>query len=116
MDTVKFKLKLEEERQKLEAELSRIGQRNPSNPDDWEPTFTSSNPQTSSSDEMADKFEQMEQTLALQNAYEDRLKTVNAALARIDNGTYGKCPTCGKDMSLERMEADPAATCACGQG
>ena len=113
MDTTKFKLKLEEERQKLEAELSRTGRRNPSNPADWEPTFASANAQTSSADEMADKFEEMEQTLVLQSAYETRLQTVNTALKRIEDGTYGKC-NCGKDISPERLDADPAATCACG--
>ncbi|TSC78498.1 MAG: hypothetical protein G01um101429_771 [Parcubacteria group bacterium Gr01-1014_29] len=113
MDTTKFKLKLETERQKLEEELTRVGRRNPSRPDDWEPQFTALNEQSSSQDEMADKFEEMEQTLAIQTTYENRLQEVNAALERVENGTYGKC-TCGKDIPLERLEADPAASCMCG--
>lgn len=113
MDTTTFKLKLETERQKLEEELARVGRRNPSRPDDWEPQFTSLNEQQSSQDEMADKFEEMEQTLAIQTTYENRLQEVNNALGRIENGTYGKC-NCGKDIPLERLEADPAASCMCG--
>ena len=62
---------------------------------------------------MADKFEDMEQTLATQAAYESRLGLVNAALDRIEKGTYGKCD-CGKDIPEERLEADPAASCMCG--
>lgn len=113
MNTSKFKLKLEEERQKLEEQLSQVGRRNPSNPDDWEPQFNERNEQTSAQDEMADKFEDMEQTLVLQNAYETRLGIVKEALARIENGTYGRC-NCGKDIPEERLEADPAAGCMCG--
>lgn len=114
MDTSHFKLKLEEERQKLEEQLSRVGRRNPSNPDDWEPQFNERNEQPSAQDEMADKFEDMEQTLALQTTYETRLMAVRDALSRIESGTYGKC-NCGKDIPEERLEADPAASCMCGR-
>lgn len=113
METTTFKLKLEAERQKLEEELGRVGRRNPSRPDDWEPQFTSLNEQQSSQDEMADKFEEMEQTLAIQTTYENRLREVNTALERVEKGTYGKC-NCGKDIPIERLEADPAASCMCG--
>lgn len=114
MDTTKFKLKLEEEKQKLEEQLSQVGRRNPANPTDWEPQFNERNEQASSQDEMADKFEDMEQTLALQTTYETRLMVVRDALERIKNGTYGKC-NCGKDIPIERLEADPAASCMCGE-
>jgi len=113
MDIAKFKLKLKEEQQKLEEQLSQIGRRNPSNPDDWEPQFNERNEQHSAQDEMADKFEDMEQTLALQDTYEKRLAAVRDAIGRIENGTYGKC-NCGKDIPEERLEADPAASCMCG--
>ncbi|MEK7173995.1 MAG: hypothetical protein AAB710_02835 [Patescibacteria group bacterium] len=114
MDTTKFKLRLEEERQKLETALLSVGRRNPENPGDWEPKFNDINAANASQDEMADKFEDMEQTLATQTAYEARLTAVNEALERIKDGAYGKC-NCGKDIPLERMEADPAASCMCGE-
>ena len=114
MDTAKFKIKLEEERQKLEEQLSQVGRRNPSNPNDWEPQFKERNEQPSAQDEMADKFEDMEQTLVLQTTYETHLAAVREALERIENGTYGKC-NCGKDIPEERLEADPAASCMCGK-
>ena len=113
MDTTKFKIKLEEEKQKLEEQLSQVGRRNPANPNDWEPQFKERNEQPSAQDEMADKFEDMEQTLALQTTYETRLAVVREALERIENGTYGKC-NCGKNIPEERLEADPAASCICG--
>ena len=35
---------------------------------------------------------------------------VDAALARIENGTYGTCEVCGKPIDEERLEAVPYAT------
>jgi RNA polymerase-binding protein DksA len=34
---------------------------------------------------------------------------VKAALQRLEDGTYGKCINCGKDIGVERLEAVPAA-------
>ena len=40
------------------------------------------------------------------------LAAVDAALARLDAGTYGTCTTCGKPIGAERLEALPwAALC-----
>jgi RNA polymerase-binding transcription factor DksA len=43
---------------------------------------------------------------------------IDAALDRIDSGTYGRCVTCGSAVPLERLEVRPfAATCvSCQQG
>jgi RNA polymerase-binding protein DksA len=38
------------------------------------------------------------------------LAAIDAALARIEAGTYGKCQNCGQDISPERLEAIPWAT------
>jgi RNA polymerase-binding transcription factor DksA len=38
------------------------------------------------------------------------LRQVGAALRRIEDGTYGRCQECGRDMPLERLEALPYAT------
>jgi RNA polymerase-binding protein DksA len=38
------------------------------------------------------------------------LAEIDAALARIDNGTYGKCERCGNPIGAERLEALPWAT------
>ncbi|HKX48373.1 MAG TPA: TraR/DksA C4-type zinc finger protein [Gaiellaceae bacterium] len=40
------------------------------------------------------------------------LAEIRAALARIEEGTYGLCVTCGKPIAVERLEAVPwAARC-----
>ena len=37
-----------------------------------------------------------------------RLAQIDAALARLDDGEYGYCVTCGEQISAERLALDPA--------
>ena len=39
-----------------------------------------------------------------------RREDIQRALEKIDEGTYGKCESCGKEIPAERLEAVPAAT------
>jgi len=40
------------------------------------------------------------------------VQRIDAALARIDEGEYGFCVTCGEDIAPKRLEFDPATpTC-----
>lgn len=39
-----------------------------------------------------------------------RRTDIGQALQKIDEGTYGKCESCGKEIPAERLEAVPAAT------
>ena len=38
------------------------------------------------------------------------LREIEAALVRIDNGSFGTCVSCGKPIGEERLEAMPYAT------
>ncbi len=38
------------------------------------------------------------------------LVEVDAALARLEAGTYGLCRACGREIGTERLEAVPYAT------
>ncbi len=38
------------------------------------------------------------------------LTEIEAALARIEDGSYGTCATCGKEIGAERLDAVPYAT------
>jgi DnaK suppressor protein len=53
---------------------------------------------------------------ALAGELKDALTEVEAALERVDKGTYGNCARCGQAISPARLEAMPAAqlciTCA----
>ena len=48
-----------------------------------------------------------------------QLAAVEAALGRLDDGTYGVCEVCGEPIAEERLEALPATTrcvrCASGR-
>ncbi len=50
-----------------------------------------------------------ERDLALQSNSQDLLTQVEAAIGRIDEGHYGICARCGKQIPPERLEALPYA-------
>ena len=39
----------------------------------------------------------------------NEVRRIDAALARIDEGAYGFCVTCGEDIAAKRLDLDPAA-------
>ena len=50
--------------------------------------------------------------LALRDRAQQHLELVEAALARLDAGTYGACTNCGRPIAPDRLEAIPwAALC-----
>ena len=51
-------------------------------------------------------FEQ-QRDLALRDRARIQLEQVEAALARLDKGTFGACTNCGKQIPAERLEAIP---------
>ncbi len=56
-------------------------------------------------------FEQ-QRDLALRDRNQDHLNQVEAALRRLDDGTFGACVRCGRPIAAERLEALPwAAHC-----
>jgi RNA polymerase-binding transcription factor DksA len=46
---------------------------------------------------------------ALAGELRDALAEVEAAIARVAEGTYGRCERCGEPISAARLEAKPAA-------
>jgi len=51
-----------------------------------------------------------EKTLALLGNLEEKQYSLSHALAKMDDGTYGKCEVCGQDIIPERLEALPYTT------
>ena len=39
----------------------------------------------------------------------DELAAIDAALLKVENGTYGKCETCGSSIPLQRLQIKPDA-------
>ena len=50
------------------------------------------------------------QALALIDQLHEHRREIDAALARMDEGIYGKCENCGQDIPFERLDARPTAT------
>ncbi len=56
-------------------------------------------------------FEQ-QRDLALRDHNHEHLAAIDAALARLDDGRYGHCTSCHREIPFERLEARPwAALC-----
>jgi DnaK suppressor protein len=51
-----------------------------------------------------------ERNIALSNNAQDLLAQVEAAVQRLDEGSYGICARCGREIATERLEALPSAT------
>ena len=46
---------------------------------------------------------------ALGKSLQDTLAEVDAALSKLDAGTFGQCERCGQEIAPARLEAKPAA-------
>lgn len=57
-------------------------------------------------DDATQAFDQAKD-LAIRTGSEKRLRMVEDALHRFENGTYGLCDNCGKSIDLARLEAIP---------
>ena len=55
-------------------------------------------------------FERAQSTGSLRAA-EAALAEIDAALTRVDAGTYGVCVRCGRPIGDARLDARPAAAC-----
>jgi RNA polymerase-binding transcription factor DksA len=107
-----FKNRLREELTKVESELLRVGRRNPSNPDDWEPVQGEQNVLESDRNEVADKMEAYEENSAILKQLEIRYNNIKLAISKIEEGVYGICEISDEPIELDRLEANPAArTC-----
>ena len=78
----KYKKMLDEERVKLEKELSQIASRSkdPNKPNEWDVKAPDMNPMVSDQSELADMFEELETQTGLEMQLEERYKHVMASL------------------------------------
>ncbi len=109
--TTDYKHKLEEEKAVLMGELAGLGNRDPKS-HEWEVTAENTEGETADPNSNADRFEDFEEKSALITPLEAKLSQVEAALARIEDGTFGKCRVCHGPIEEARLQANPAAeTC-----
>jgi len=67
-------------------------------------------PHDPDSSEQAVEREGEEAEAALGEAVLTEIAAIRAAITRIDDGSYGRCVTCGQDISPQRLAAIPAAS------
>lgn len=102
-----LKDKLLEEKKKLEEELAVFAKRNPHNPTDFNADF----PQLGDKeDENASEVAEYSKDLTLERTLEASLRDVNKALARMEDGSYGTCKYCNKEIDIKRLMARPTST------
>lgn len=97
---------LDGEKALLEEELSEHGRKVG---DDWTGTATGFNENEPDEIDGADKMEELNINVALVEELEKRYKEINAALKRMDAGTYGLTES-GDEIDIDRLRANPAAT------
>lgn len=105
-----YKNMLLAEKARIEGEMGGIAHRNPEVAGDWEPSAPNLNNPTADVNDVADSIEQFEGNAAIEVELEARLLEVDAALTRIEAGTYGTCRVCGNAVEEARLHANPAAS------
>ncbi len=110
-----LKTALEKERDLLTKELKTIAEPDPNVEGDWdikhsewgEDQITSS--EELESGESVNEIDEDMKNKALSDHLELRLKEVGDALKKIENGNYGICEVCQKEIPIDRLRANPAA-------
>ena len=57
-----------------------------------------------------DAIQQQSMDLAREERRRERIAILTAALRRLDDDEFGFCLACGEDISIQRLEIDPAVT------
>lgn len=57
-----------------------------------------------------DALQQQQMALAEQRRRQQTLQRIEAALRRIDDGSWGECTACGEPIADARLHMDPAVT------
>lgn len=109
MNTEHFKEALETEKKTLEHELAGVGRKNIKVPNDYEARGSEQGIESDPGDQ-AKITQSYEENEGVERDLEIRFDAVLAALARIEDGTYGHCEVCSAVISHDRLAADPAAT------
>lgn len=103
-----FKNKLETELADITKQLSSMG-RQLNDAGDWVAVPEPMDQETPEFDEIADRIESFQEDIAVLTVIESRYGKIQAALERIESGSYGACIVSGEPIERARLEADPAA-------
>ena len=108
IDTDRFRTLLEEERGRVQHAIKHLEEEHPGSlGSETEELSTASDNHMG---DLASATLDREIDYSLEASSEQHLAEIDAALRRIDDGTYGTCTKCGKQIPEERLEAMPWAT------
>lgn len=96
--------RLQEEERSIIAQIGSVGDANPAIPGDFEPKMPSYG---DSEDDTINESVDLDRNIAIEEAMEQRLDEVRAAIARIQQGVYGSCEACGSPIEEKRIKAMP---------
>jgi DnaK suppressor protein len=111
IDVNRFREALLEERQRVEGALRLLHDENSA------PLYDEAGEETAFDNHLADTATETydrELEYSLEENSERVLGEIDAALKRIEEGTYGICTNCGSQIPEERLEALPWATLCIG--
>jgi RNA polymerase-binding protein DksA len=107
IDTDRFRDALLQERRRVQAALDNLHEENPGSLSDE--TGEDSMYDNHLADTATVTYDR-ELDYTLEENSEHVLAEIDAALKRIEDGTYGQCTNCGTQIPPERLEARPWAT------
>jgi RNA polymerase-binding protein DksA len=107
IDTERFRVRLEEERKRVQDAIENIHTENPGSLSDETDEMSF---QDNHLGDVATATFDREMASTLEENSTHVLAEIDAALARISAGTYGTCERCGNPIGEERLEALPWAT------
>ena len=96
-----IRMRLEQERTSLQSDIEALTVENQAPQDDY-------GVGNHVADDATEVFTR-ERNLALRNNAQDLLVQVEAALQRLEKGSYGICARCGNEIAPERLDALPYA-------
>ncbi len=109
IDTGEFKSLLEEERRRLTAAIEYLHAENPGNMEEELGELGGRGTDNHMGDMASVTFDR-ELDQGLEEGVQQTLAQIDAALRRIEDGTYGTCERCGRPIGEERLRARPWAT------
>ena len=104
-----FKQLLEDKKKDLMNELDKIASLTQGAEINFEADFTDYGDNASIEDS-AGEVADYATNLSLERDLESQLRDVEKALKRIEEGTYGICKYCNKEIEIDRLKARPEST------
>jgi DnaK suppressor protein len=105
VDVERFRQLLEEERRRVVDAIEYLHKENPGSIEDETEDQTQDNLADTATATLDREID-----YTLEENSEHVLEAIEAALKRIEDGTYGTCVNCGKPIAEERLAAIPWAT------